>query len=140
MKKCLPIEINGLIPHRPPMLAVGQVVHLERDGAVTRTVFQADSPFAAPDGQLEESLLFEMMAQTFAAAVAAQGDGPGPSSGYLAGVKKMKISGRAKVGRPVEIEIKIISEVDDFSVIEGRAGQDGKTLAAGQLTIFVPER
>ena len=76
-----PIAVNGLIPHRPPMLTVGELTALENDSAVSRTIFGQNSPFADERGQIEEAVLFEMMAQTFAAAVAAEYDGHGTTTG-----------------------------------------------------------
>lgn len=135
----LPAVIDGLIPHRPPMLAVGELVSLGDDEAVSSTVFSAASPFVGSDSLVEEALLFEMMAQTFAAAVAARKGRAGPSSGFLVGIKRLRVQGQARAGQAVEVAVKIISRVEDFSVIEGRASQNGRPLASGQITIFVPE-
>ena len=133
-----PIAVNGLIPHRPPMLTVGELTALENDSAVSRTIFGQNSPFADERGQIEEAVLFEMMAQTFAAAVAAEYDGHGPTTGYLVGVKHMKFHGRARTGQAVEIKIEMLSQVEDFSVIFGQASQRGALLADGQLTVYIP--
>ena len=134
----LPITVNGLIPHRPPMLTVNELLSLENGSAVSRTIFAPDSPFADEGGLVDETILFEMMAQTFAAAVAVERDGQGPSSGYLVGVKHMKFHGRARLGRVVEIKTELLSLVEDFSVIVGQASQSGAILAEGQLTVFIP--
>lgn len=135
----LPIKINGLIPHRPPMLLVDRLVFLRGDEAVSETVFASDSIFLKDDGRVEEAALFEMIAQTFAAATAAVRDGSGPSAGYLAGIKRLAIHSPALSNAPVEVRVKIISRVEDFSVVEGEVNQSGRLLAAGQITVFVPE-
>ena len=132
-------KINGLIPHRPPMLLVDELICLENGQAASRTVFPLNSPFVNQEGLVEEAALFEMMAQTFAAGVAAGNEGPGPSAGYLAGVKRLVFSGRARAGEPVEVKVKIVSVIDDFYVVEGRASQEGESLASGQITVYVPE-
>ena len=136
----LPININGLIPHQPPMLLVDRLIRLTEDEAVSETVFPPDnSIFVKSDGEVEEAALFEMMAQTFAAFAAAGRGGFWPSAGYLVGVKRMKIHGPASAGVPVEVSVKIISRVEDFSVVDGEVRQGGRLLAAGQITVFVPE-
>lgn len=135
----LPMNIQGLIPHQPPMLLVDRLVHLQDDEAVSETVFSPDSIFLKDDGRLEEAALFEMMAQTFAAAMAAGQGGPGPAAGYLVGLKRLKIQGPARPGETVRVEVKIISRVDDFSVVQGEVSQGGHLLASGQITVFVPK-
>lgn len=135
----LPININGLIPHRQPMLLVDRLVRLAEDEATSETVFDPDSIFLKADGRVEEAALFEMMAQTFAAATAAQRDGPGPAAGYLVGLKRVTIHGPARADETVIVRVKIISQVEDFFVVEGQVHQGVKLLAAGQITVFVPE-
>lgn len=135
----LPMNIRGLIPHQPPMLLVDRLVHLQGDEAVSETVLGPDSIFLKDDGQIEEAALFEMMAQTFAAGTAARRAGPGPAAGYLVGLKRLKIHGPAVLGQTLRVEVRVISRVDDFSVAEGRVSQGERLLAAGQITVFVPE-
>ena len=121
------------------MLLVDRLVKLTDDAAVSETVFAPDSIFLKSDGRIEEAALFEMMAQTFAASAAANRDGPGPAAGYLVGLKRVAIHGPAVVGATVEVRVKVLSRVEDFSVVEGEVHQGGRLLAAGQLTVFVPE-
>lgn len=132
------MKIEGLIPHRSPMLVVDSLIRLSGGEAVSETVFSPDSIFLKADGRLEEAVLFEMMAQTFAAAMAVERGGPSPSAGYLVGIKRLKINGPALAGEPVRVAVKIINRVEDFSVIEGEVHQGGQPLAAGQITVFVP--
>ena len=129
--------IEGLIPHRRPMLAVDELIGLTEDEAVSRTVIRPDSIFLDSRGRVEEAVLFEMAAQTFAA-LAAGRQKDGPEAGFLVAVKKMDLSGRPEVGTAIEVSAKVLSRVDDFAVIAGRAVQAGRLLAEGQLTIFVP--
>ena len=135
----LPISINGLIPHRPPMLLVDRLVKLAGDMAISETVFAPDSIFLKDGGRVEEAVMFEMMAQTFAASAAADRGGPGPAAGYLVGLKRVVIHGPALAGATVEVRVKVISRVEDFSVVDGEVRQGGQLLAAGQITVFVPE-
>ncbi|MDR1657000.1 MAG: hypothetical protein LBT47_05520 [Deltaproteobacteria bacterium] len=134
----LPVNILGLIPHRPPMLLVDRLVSLTGQEAVSESVFSAESIFLKGDGSVEEAVLFEMMAQTFAAATAVESGGEGPKTGYLVGLKRVIIYGSAQAGVPVAVRVKTISQVDDFSVVEGEVHQGGRLLAVGQVTIFVP--
>jgi predicted hotdog family 3-hydroxylacyl-ACP dehydratase len=133
----LPISLDGLLPHRPPMLAVEKLIGLTPSSAVTETVFGPDSIFAGPGGRIEAATLFEMMAQTFAAMMAAGGRA-GASAGYLVGLKRVKFHGEALAGLPITVRAETISRVDDFFVVEGEARQDGKILAGGNITVFVP--
>jgi predicted hotdog family 3-hydroxylacyl-ACP dehydratase len=135
-----PLKIEGLIPHRRPMLAVDELISLSEDEAVSRTVIRPDSFFLDARDRVEESLLFEMTAQTFAALAAASArPGPGgPEAGFLVAVKKMDFFGRPEVGTAIEITVRVLSRVDDFSVVSGRAVQAGRLLAEGQVNVFVP--
>jgi predicted hotdog family 3-hydroxylacyl-ACP dehydratase len=133
-----PLKIEGLIPHRRPMLAVDELISLSEDEAVSRTVIRPDSFFLDALGRVEESLLFEMAAQTFAALAAARSGPGGPKAGFLAAVKRMDFFGRPEVGTAVEITVRVLSRVDDFAVVSGRAVQAGRLLAEGQVTVFVP--
>jgi len=130
-----PQRIEGLIPHRRPMLAVDELIGLSEDEAVSRTLIRPGSFFLDAIGRVEEALLFEMTAQTFAALAA---DSSGPEPGFLAAVKKMNFFGRPEVGTAVEVSVRVFSRVDDFAVIHGQAVQDGRLLAEGQVTVFIP--
>ena len=53
----------GLLPHRPPMLLVDEILTLDDDGAVTRSVVRADWPLC--DGREASAIvLVELVAQT----------------------------------------------------------------------------
>ena len=124
------------------MLAVGELLSLTADEAVSRTVIRPDSIFLDSRGRVEEAVLFEMAAQTFAAlAVGRSEAGPEAASneaGFLVAVKKMSFYGRPEPGTPIEVTARVMSRVDDFSVVSGQAFQAGRLLAEGQLTVFVP--
>ena len=134
--------IAGLIPHRRPMLAVEELIGLSEDEAVSRTVIRPDSLFLDSRGRVEETVLFEMAAQTFAALAAGRRkDGPvavADEAGFLVAVKKMSFFGRPEPGAPIEVAARVLNRVDDFSVVSGRAFQAGRLLAEGQMTILVP--
>ena len=120
------------------MLAVDELIFLSEDEAVSRTVIRPESFFLDARGRVEETLLFEMAAQTFAALAAARPGPGGPEAGFLTTVKKMDFFGRPEVGTAVEITVRVLNRVDDFAVVAGRAVQAGKLLAEGQVTVFVP--
>ena len=140
MPDAWPKKIEGLIPHRPPMLVVDELISATGESAESSMVFDENCLFLNAGGQVEEAVLFEMMAQTFAA-LACLGRGPeeAPSAGFLVGLKWMTLYGPARVGSPVNVNVRIFSRVDDYSVVEGQAFQDGKLLAAGRLTVYVPQ-
>jgi len=117
------------------MLAVDELIGLSEDEAVSRTVIRPESFFLDARGRVEETILFEMAAQTFAALAASRA---GPEPGFLTTVKKMDFFGRPEVGAAVEVAVRVLSRVDDFTVVTGRAIQAGKLLAEGQVTVFVP--
>ncbi|MDR1044421.1 MAG: 3-hydroxyacyl-ACP dehydratase [Candidatus Adiutrix sp.] len=134
-----PEKVQGLIPHRPPMLVLDELLSVTGEAAESRTVFDEGCLFLSADGQVEEAVLFEMMAQTFAALACCQrGAETAGSAGFLVGLKRVALRGRARLGFPVTVKVRIFSQVEDFSVVDGEAFQDGELLAAGQLTIYVP--
>ncbi|MDR1921818.1 MAG: hypothetical protein LBS31_08795 [Candidatus Adiutrix sp.] len=136
----IPRKIEGLAPHRKPMLVVETLTFVHEDEARSSTVFPEDSLFLNAEGRVEEAVLFEMMAQTFAAfaAFGREGGAGPPAAGYLAQIRRINFNDGARPGEPVEITVRIQNQVDDFSVISGVARQGGRLLAEGGLTIFVP--
>jgi predicted hotdog family 3-hydroxylacyl-ACP dehydratase len=122
------------------MLAVDELISLTGDEAVSRTVIRPDSIFLDGQGLVEEAVLFEMTAQTFAALAVKTAEplASATEAGFLAAVKKMSFHGRPHAGTPIEVTARVISRVDDFSVVSGAAFQGGHLLAEGQLTVFVP--
>lgn len=143
----LPAAIKGLIPHQPPMLVVDELISCSEGQAVSSTVFDSDSMFVRKSGQVEEAVLFEMMAQTLAAALAynlsaraasAQEDVCRPQAGFLVALKKINFYASAVIHKPVLVNVSLKGLVEDFYVVDGEAAQAGNILASGQITIYVP--
>ena len=133
---------ESVVPHRPRMLLVDEVaLDGDREGEA-RTMVKADWPVLAPGGRLLEAAFFELMAQSYAAVSGLgqplNGAGDSPRPGFLVGLKRITILGRAFVGDQLRIRVRGVAELGDFAVFEGEVLKEGEVLACGQVKVFSP--
>ncbi|UCE58704.1 MAG: hypothetical protein JSU63_14825 [Phycisphaerales bacterium] len=135
----LPQQADGLLPHRAPMLLLDEVVDY-REGTVRANVMIGpDHLFADGDGELDPVALVEILAQ--AAAVlrgcrAKVEEDDEQRIGFLAGLKRMKISSTARVGDHLSAEVRQSAAIGQAVVMEGRLSRGGDCLAEGTLNVW----
>lgn len=136
-RETLPQKAEKYIPHSGLMCVVDLLLSKQGDAAETTAVVRADSPFARPDGTVEESVFIEMIAQSIAA-------GSGfdlteeqrrTQRGYLLGIKQMKIKGEARVGETLNVKAVKSAQFGDFGIIEGTVLRGMEVLAEGEIKV-----
>ena len=131
----LPLDAALLVPHRPPMLLVSQLIACDRDTSEAIARLPADCPLATEDGGIEPLALIEIMAQACAAAQGYRGlqqDRP-PRVGYLVGITKTELSGSLRVGETCRILATVIGVLGAFAVTEATVVRDGQVIAKGTI-------
>src|SRR5262245_50438780 len=116
------VAVEKLLPHRPPMLWIGELTRCTETEATATATFK-ESDFAVSNGTVLESALVECIAQTLAAA---QGERArrfgkaGPSAGgVLAAVTDFRIQGRAPIGKPLQIDVRELKRFGPMLLVSG---------------------
>jgi len=131
----LPMAAALLVPHRPPMLLVSELVACDGDDGEAVARLDASCPFATADGLLQEVALVELMAQTCAAAQGyrALSLNQPPRVGYLVGVSKTELHGQLRVGETCHIHTRVLGVFGTFAVTEATVVRDGQVIAKGTV-------
>lgn len=135
----LPLDAEGLLPHRPPMRFVDTLLSASGGCAVTQTVFPEDSIVAGEDGSIDEVSFLEMIAQSFAVykGFMDRKEGKAPREGFLVGVRHLKIFGRASAGDPLVTTVRSTGTFGGFTIVEGTVARGGEPVASGTLKLYV---
>ncbi|MFH0880406.1 MAG: radical SAM protein [Lentisphaerota bacterium] len=133
----LPVAVDGLIPHQPPMRVVDRLLSVGERVAVVETTLQNDSPFARSDGSMDPSLYLELVAQ---AAAVMNGFKPtrlpGQVKGYLIGARNLEARGMARVGDTLTIRVFKATRYGAFGIIEGQIFRGDELLAQGEIKVW----
>jgi predicted hotdog family 3-hydroxylacyl-ACP dehydratase len=133
----LPMPAEPLMPHRPPMRLVDSLVSRDADGGVTESRFQPDSVMADEHGVVDDVALAELIAQSHAAVTGhlARLCGSPARQGWLAAIRDLRITGRARVGDLLVTRVRTIAALDGLTVVEGMVACSGENIARGTLTL-----
>jgi predicted hotdog family 3-hydroxylacyl-ACP dehydratase len=135
------VNIESLIPQRPPFVMVGELVSCEGGKTKTRFKVEADNIFFR-NGKLREPALVENIAQTAAARAgwkALQNNKP-VAIGYIGAVQKLEILHLPECGDVLETVIEEVNQVFDVTLITGKIVCDGKPLATCEMKIFITSK
>ncbi len=109
----------------------------ERCAVVTSDVTKA-SVFVDGDGWLHSTAYLEIIAQSIAAMngfkthhLNENGHG-----GFLLGAKKLKLSGRARVGDMLTTSVYKVAKFEDFGIIQGTVRCGDEVLAEGEIKVW----
>lgn len=141
MKKdlTLPMPAETLIPHRPPMRLVDTLVSRGDATGVIEANPGAGCILVGADGVLDEAALVELMAQGYAV-IKGYDDlsrGKEVSEGYLVGVRKFRVAGRARAGERLLVRIKTVGSFEGFAVADGEIERAGETIASGTIKLWI---
>lgn len=136
-------EAKKFVPHRPPMLFVDEVQILDTGKGQTTSIINTDWAGLDEQGNLPEAHLFEIIAQSYAAVAGLQLTLTENAIleqriGFLAGLKRIKINGSAKLGDKLKTLVSTRALIGDFAVVDGEIYMEKELLAAGQIKIFFP--
>lgn len=135
------LNILELIPQRPPMVLIDSFDGID-EMEVSHTAFTvpSDCLFTERDA-LTECGLIEHMAQSAAARVGwlcreAENEVP---VGYIGAVSKFTAYTLPAVGSRLDSSLRVVQQIGPLSLVEIRTEADGKTVAEGNLKIFLQE-
>ena len=131
-------EIAQYIPQKPPMVMIGNLLGTEGDKTVTSFVIREENLFCE-NGRFLEAGLLENMAQTAAAGVGyhARQEHRLPPTGFIGGIKNLRIFSLPHAGDEIITEINIEHRVFDATVANGKIYLQGKVIAECELKIFL---
>lgn len=134
----LPVDAARFIPHRDPMRLVDTLLSVGDRVARVATTVRPDMPFVEADGRLGEAAYVEMVAQAAAALDGFRQRGqPGSKLfGMMLGVRHLEITGTARVGDCLEIEIFKTARLGDIGVITGSVSRGAELLAKGEIKVL----
>ncbi|MDH5249345.1 MAG: 3-hydroxyacyl-ACP dehydratase [Cyclobacteriaceae bacterium] len=130
-------DILRFIPQRNPMVMVHALLEASDDHAVTQLTINPDNVFVAAEYFAEPGLV-ENIAQTAAVHVGYRCsliDTPIPI-GYIAAVKNLRIEKLPGQNSVITTSVKVINQVLDITVIQGKIEQNGKLLCSCEMRIF----
>jgi predicted hotdog family 3-hydroxylacyl-ACP dehydratase len=135
----MPIALENLLPHRPPMLWIRALTRCT-DTEATATASFRDGDFAVGNGALLETALVECVAQTVAAAQGERAHRSGKTgasvSGMLAAVTDFRIQAQAPIGKPLQIEVRELKRFGPMMLVSGEIKCEGQLIASGQLSLY----
>jgi predicted hotdog family 3-hydroxylacyl-ACP dehydratase len=132
-------SITDLIPHRGRMLLIHEIVRVDGDAAVSRSVVDDQWPLTG-DGGASPLLIVELVAQTSGLSnglerLRQEGQGT-ETKGWLVGIKKAVFYVDAlALGAVVETRAENSFKFEGFREIEGSASIGGKVV--GEVTLQV---
>lgn len=135
----LPMSAEAFIPHRLPMRLIDTLVSYENAAGVIEARPAADCLLVDADGALDEAALVEILAQGYAAIKGYEDllQGKEISEGYLVGVRKLQLKGRARAGERLLVRIRTVGSFERFALAEGEIERGGETLASGTIKLWV---
>ena len=131
-------KLYELLPHRPPMLMIDELLRSDERSAEARVCFKGKE-LATNRGEVLEWALIESLAQTVAALQGsiAQKLGSPPGRGMLTGVRDFRFHGLADADALLELSVEIERRLDPFALVRGRVRQGERLIAEGGLNFYV---
>ncbi len=130
-------EIKKLIPQRPPMVMIHDLIESSEQHAKTSLTIESNNQFVE-NGKLREPGLVENIAQTTAAQVGYQcslKNIPVPI-GFIASIKDLKISALPLVNSSILTTVRVTNQILDVTVVEGKVEQDGNLMCSCEMRVF----
>lgn len=130
--------IAQLIPHRPPMLLVDEVIHHEGLRVTCRTTVREDMPFVK-DGEVPLMIALELFAQSACSLVSllAGERGGALTGGAFLGTRKVELHGDVlKVGDVVDVHCEEKMAIGPTAQIQCRLERAGELLAEGSINVM----
>lgn len=132
----LPAKIEGMIPHKPPMLLVHELLSCTEQEALVRSKPGAESMFSN-GSHLDRIVGIEMVAQSYAALRAwlAAKQGKSLTTGYLVGVQRARLKD-LPLAKHLNIKVCTVGEFEEFAIAEGEVYCDELLLSEVRLKLW----
>lgn len=138
----LPISADKIIPHRPPMQLVDRLLECDTGAGsgTVETVVRRDALILTDQGEVDPPVLFEMIAQAYAAVTGYENllHGRPVRGGYLVGIRKGRVTGRAFAGDRLIVHVETEKSLGDFSVARGTVSRSGLDMAWAVIKVWSP--
>ena len=134
----LPTDVGHVMPHKPPMLLIDQLLEVKERASVCEMTVRDDMIFVDENGHLDEASYPEIISQ----AVAAQEGfrrfgGRNPLiEGFLLGIKNLEILGNSFVGDTLRIELYKKTKFGDFGILNGEVYNGEQLVARGEVKVW----
>ena len=127
-----------LIPQRPPMVMIDQLVQYNNTKSTTKFFIHEENIFCE-NGYFTEPGLIENIAQTAAARVGYLNKTSNINVliGYIGSIKNLKIFFLPKVSTEITTEVIIENEMLGFTFIHGKIFSNNNIAAECDMTIFI---
>jgi predicted hotdog family 3-hydroxylacyl-ACP dehydratase len=130
-------NILDLIPQRPPMVLIDQLVSVGEKSAAGR-LFISESNVFCESGYFQEGGLLEFVAQTAAAyegyrQLSLQGE---VKPGFIGAIKNILIHSLPEINSEIQSEINVDSELLGFSLLTGKVFRNNTILAECEMRIL----
>jgi predicted hotdog family 3-hydroxylacyl-ACP dehydratase len=131
-------RLVDVVPHRPPMLLLDEVVAWDRERVECRVVLRDDSPFVE-GGRVASTLAIEYMAQCIAVFVGLEAHQRGEpiSVGYLVGAREIVLPPDGfRVGDVLAVEAVPIWGGETLGSFQCKVDRVGEVVASGALNVY----
>lgn len=135
----LPCDARSLVPHKPPMVMVDEVLSSGQTSEVL-AVIRPDNRFLDDGGVLDRAALPELVSQAGAAADAFRNDGA-VKPGMLVGCRKIEYFRDIRVGDRLVVSLEETAALDGWHIVAFNVVKEGEpgTVASGELKLCVLE-
>lgn len=136
------VDIQTILPQRPPMVMVDRLVCADEKSAETALDIRLDNIFVE-NGALQPYALMEVMAQTCAAQLGCADrfikGHDGVKIGYIGSVKKMQIEAVPRVGETLTTRVRITEDFGDMRMAAAECYVEGRPIATAELVITLTD-
>ena len=131
------IDIQMLLPQKPPMVMVDKLISADEKSATTALLIREENIFVS-EGYLNAYALIEVMAQTCAAQLGYADHLVGNHDvriGYVGSVKRMHIDAVPKVGETLLTRMEVLEDFGDMKLVSAESFVNDQKIATAELTI-----
>lgn len=135
----LPCPAEELVPHRPPMLLIDELISRQAERATATALVPESGICLEPDQGVLPEFFIEVIAQTMAAVNGydARLAGKSPRDGFLVGIDDFSFVAHPQPGSPLRIEVEKNFEFGAVKIIHGQVfGPDDLLLASGTIKVW----
>ncbi len=130
-----------VLPHRPPMILIDELLSSSKDSLCARVRLREDSPFVE-DGRVSSLVAIEYMAQTIAAlaGLRKRARGEEPRRGYLLGCRELKLPvDELRAGDELTVQVRETWTTEELGHFECSVTRGDELVAAGVLSVYQGE-
>lgn len=132
-------SVKNIIPQKEPFVLVGNLLEISDKEIRTDFCIPEQHIMLDENKRLKEVALIENMAQTAAvrAGYLAQQEGEEPLTGFIGALKNIEVFENVYAGDTLETQLVVENEVFNASMVRATVFCEGKTIATGELKIFL---